>query len=111
MTPPERVGKWQPFWSLLLALCAVGPSFLDPQAFANTYDWRLFQTWIEAGRRSVVWFHQVPLWNPWTCGGQVYLANPQSLVAQPTFVLPLLFGTALGTKLLLVAYFFFALTC
>src|SRR5207248_2428941 len=54
------------------------------------------------------WFHQVPLWNPWTCGGQVYLANPQSLVAQPTFVLPLLFGTALGTKLLLVAYFFFA---
>ena len=56
----------------------------------------------------MLWYHQFPLWNPWTCGGQVYLANPQSLVATPTFPLVLLFGTALGAKLTLVAYYFCA---
>ena len=83
-------------------------TFRHPDYFASSYDWRLFETWLEAGRRSVLWYHQFPLWNPWTCGGQVYLANPQSLVATPTFPLVLLFGTALGAKLTLVAYYFCA---
>lgn len=83
-------------------------TFRHPDWFASSYDWRLFETWLEAGRRSVLWYHQFPLWNPWTCGGQVYLANPQSLVATPTFPLVLLFGTALGAKLTLVAYYFCA---
>src|SRR6266542_3335047 len=102
----------QPAWlSLLwlaLAFAVLAPAFRHPQAFAYSYDWRLFQAWLEAGRRSVVWYGQFPLWNPWTCGGQVYLANPQSLVFTPTFPLVLIFGTALGIKLTLVAYTFCA---
>ncbi|MDB4967850.1 MAG: hypothetical protein JWN44_3539 [Myxococcales bacterium] len=93
---------------LLLAFAVVAATFKNPEQFAWSYDWKLFQTWMEAGRRSVVWYHQFPLWNPWTCGGQVYLANPQSLVVTPTFPLVLLFGTALGAKLTLVVYFFCA---
>ncbi|HEX9102302.1 MAG TPA: hypothetical protein VF997_08870, partial [Polyangia bacterium] len=93
---------------LLLAFAVTAGTFRHPGYFASSYDWRLFQTWLEAGRRSVLWYHQFPLWNPWTCGGQVYLANPQSLVATPTFPLVLLFGTALGAKLTLVAYYFCA---
>ena len=91
---------------LAFAVCA--GALQHPDAFASSYDWRLFETWLEAGRRSVLWYHQFPLWNPWTCGGQVYLANPQSLVATPTFPLVLFFGTALGAKLTLVAYYFCA---
>jgi hypothetical protein len=97
-----------PLLWLAFAFAAVAGTFRHPGFFASSYDWRLFQTWLEAGRRSVLWYHQFPLWNPWTCGGQVYLANPQSLVATPTFPLVLLFGTALGCKLTLVAYYFCA---
>jgi hypothetical protein len=108
VTPPRlRVSLWPLVW-LLLALVIVGPALLHPGYFAASYDWRLFETWLEAGRRSVLWYHQFPLWNPWTCGGQVYLANPQSLVATPTFPLVLIFGTALGIKLMLVVYYFCA---
>lgn len=100
--------RWLPLAFLLLALAAVAPVFTHHNSFADTYDWRLFQSWIEAARRTILWWGQVPLWNPWACGGEVYLANPQSLVATPTIVLPLLFGTALGCKLTLLAYFLFA---
>jgi hypothetical protein len=100
--------RWLPLLWLLLAFAVTAGTFRHPDYFASSYDWRLFETWLEAGRRSVLWYHQFPLWNPWTCGGQVYLANPQSLVATPTFPLVLLFGTALGAKLTLVAYYFCA---
>ncbi|HEY1587047.1 MAG TPA: hypothetical protein VGH63_15235 [Polyangia bacterium] len=100
--------RWLPLLWLLLAFAVTAGTFTHADYFASSYDWRLFETWLEAGRRSVLWYHQFPLWNPWTCGGQVYLANPQSLVATPTFPLVLLFGTALGAKLTLVAYYFCA---
>ena len=105
---PRAVERWLPLGWVALALAVIAPTLAHPDQFASSYDWRLFQTWLEAGRRSVVWYHQFPLWNPWTCGGQVYLANPQSLVATPTFLLVLAFGTALGAKLTLAAYYFCA---
>ena len=82
--------------------------FQYPELFSQAYDWRYFASWIEVGRRSLVWYHQVPLWNPYGCGGEVLLANPQSMVASPLAFLPLVFGTALGLKLALWAYFFCA---
>jgi hypothetical protein len=100
--------RWLPLLFLGLAFLCVLTTFRHPERLGWTYDWRLFQTWIETARRSVLWYGQFPLWNPWTCGGQVYLANPQSLTTAPTFVLPLVFGTALGLKLTLVAYLFCA---
>jgi hypothetical protein len=106
--PPVAFERWLPLAWLTLAFAIVAPAFAHPDRFASSYDWRLFETWLEVGRRTVLWYHQFPLWNPWTCGGQVYLANPQSLVAAPTFALILGFGTALGIKLTLVAYYFFA---
>lgn len=103
------IERWLPLLWLALAGAVVAPTFRHPDAFALSYDWRYFETVMEVGRRSVAWFHQLPLWNPWMCGGEVYLANPQSLVATPTFPLLVAFGTALGAKLTLVAYHFLAL--
>jgi hypothetical protein len=105
---PRSQPRWLPLVWLAFAFAATAATFKHPDYFASSYDWRLFETWLEAGRRTVLWYHQFPLWNPWTCGGQVYLANPQSLVATPTFPLVLAFGTALGCKLTLVAYYFCA---
>ncbi|HUQ08158.1 MAG TPA: hypothetical protein VM261_36940, partial [Kofleriaceae bacterium] len=104
----ERWERWLPLLFVLFALAAVWPIFLHPDYFASAYDWRYFQSWIEVGRRAIVWFHQAPLWNPYGCGGEVLLANPQSEVASPTFLLPLVFGTALGIKLTILFYLFCA---
>ncbi len=48
----------------------------------------------------------MPLWNPYGCGGEVLWANPQALPASPYMPFVLVFGTALGIKLALVAYAF-----
>lgn len=41
---------------------------------------------------SVKRFGQLPLWNPWYCGGLSALGEPQARFASPTFLLSLLFG-------------------
>lgn len=105
---PPAWDRWLPLVFVALAFAALAPLFLHPFRFAEKSDWRYFQTITEVARRSVVWWHQIPLWNPYGCGGEVLLANPQSEVAAPTFLLSIIFGTALGTKLALVVYFFCA---
>ena len=104
----HRTERWLWLVFLGLAFAAVAPVFRYPGLFPQSYDWRYFSSWIEVGRRSLLWFHQVPLWNPYGCGGEVLLANPQSMVASPLAFLPLAFGTALGLKLSLVVYYFCA---
>lgn len=104
----HRWERWLPVVFALLAALALAPLLSHPFRFAEKSDWRYFQTITEIARRSVVWWHQAPLWNPYACGGEVLLANPQSEVAAPTFLLSILFGTALGMKLAMVVYFFFA---
>jgi hypothetical protein len=91
-----------------LSFATLAPIFRHPDSLGGMYDWRYFQSAIEVGRRSLVWFHQMPLWNPYACGGEVLLGNPQSEVATPTFLLSVLFGTALGVKLGLWLYLFCA---
>lgn len=92
--------------ALLLAVLAFWPTFTNGAGgrLSARYDWRYFETLAEIARRSVLWYGQAPLWNPYSCGGEVDLANPQSLTAAPTFVLTLLFGTAWGFKLAMLVY-------
>jgi hypothetical protein len=108
MSSPSKLERWLPLIFLGLAFVAILPVFRYPTFFSQNYDWRYFSSWIEVGRRSLAWYQQLPLWNPYGCGGEVLLANPQSMVASPLALLPLLFGTALGIKLALVVYFFCA---
>ncbi len=98
--------RWLPLAFTALAFAALAPLFRKPFLYADRSDWNHFQAFLEVARRSVVWWHQAPLWNPYGCGGEVLLANPQSEVAAPTFLLSLIFGTALGIKLSLAVYFF-----
>ena len=98
--------------TLLLVACAFGalaPAWTSSHLLADRYDWRYFDAMGEISRRSVAWYHEAPLWNPYSCGGEVALANPQSLDAAPTFLLVVLFGVALGYKLAFAFYIFCAL--
>lgn len=91
------------------ALAMLGVILRFPQHWGNPYDWRYFQTMEEVFRRTVAGYGEVPLWNPYICGGEVALANPQATWAAPTFLLTLLLGTPLGIKLALFVYLLLAL--
>jgi len=47
----------------------------------------------ESARKAVVEFGQLPLWDPYYCGGLDLLGTPQSRHMSPTFLLSLLVGT------------------
>lgn len=90
--------------ALCFAVMALWPALKDGELWSSRYDWRYFETMTEMARRTVLWYRQLPLWNPYSCGGEVGLANPQSLDGAPTFLLVLLFGTAMGFKLSMLVY-------
>src|SRR5690242_9141785 len=63
------------------------------------WDWPefLMRNWV--AYQSVHNFHQLPLWNPYECGGMPLLAHPSSQIATPLFALPMLFGAFVGLNL------------
>src|SRR5580658_7699917 len=88
LTPaPGRLARGRLALFALLSVLAMSPALVGGalHRYSSRYDWRYFEALGELSRRTVVWFHQVPLWNPASCGGEVALANPQSLDAAPTF--------------------------
>src|SRR5688572_12789442 len=88
-----------PILFVVLIVAALWPALAAGPLLSSRYDWRYFESMAEVARRTVAWYGEVPLWNPYSCGGEVDLANPQSLDGAPTFLLTLLFGTAWGFKL------------
>ncbi|RME03108.1 MAG: hypothetical protein D6805_07755 [Planctomycetota bacterium] len=79
------------------------PLFLQPQNWGRKdWDYAFFLT--EVQRKTLVDFGQVPLWNPYHCGGQPLLANPHSRFFSPSFITVLLSGTVLGLKLQIFLY-------
>jgi len=62
--------------------------------------------WEEAARLAVAKFHQLPLWDPYYCGGITGLGTPSARFVSPTFLLTLVFGTLRGTALTM-----FVMTC
>jgi len=93
-----------PLVALATGLLATLAIWRHPTQLAGGYDWRYFQSAMEAARRSLVWFQQAPLYNPWMCGGEPQLANPQSIAGSPAFLLVAAFGTAMGERLMMILF-------
>ena len=90
----------------LVVLAALGfgavfsyPLVLHPGALSSFWDWDFAMQLTLAGYRSIIGYHQLPLWNPWKCGGAPLLANPQARILSPFFLLVLILGPAPGTHL------------
>lgn len=111
--PGGGAGRRGRLVALLVAAALVGfalwPAWQSGALWSGRYDWRYFETMTEMARRAVVFYHQVPLWNPYSCGGEVGLANPQSMEGAPTFLLVLLLGTPWGLKVSMALYLVLAL--
>ena len=68
------------------------------------WDWDYQQTLLEAARRSIVEYGQLPLWNPWLGGGVTLIGHPLGRTFNPSFLPILVFGTVTGIKLCIFIY-------
>ncbi|MBI4767757.1 MAG: hypothetical protein HY787_24705 [Deltaproteobacteria bacterium] len=86
------------FLSFFIGLAFTFPIFHEPQNW-GIQDWDQHLFYHEVPRLTVIEYGQIPLWNPYYCGGTVMLANPQSRLLSPFFILTLIFGTVVGLKI------------
>ncbi len=87
----------------ILALLFLLPIFSNVNNWGD-YDWDQHFFYHGSARNSILKFNEFPLWNPFYCGGNPLLANPQSVFLSPFFLFVLLFGTVLGLKIEIIAY-------
>ena len=87
---------------LVVALVVLGfhvaPLFREVTSWARQWDARYFWFVLEVDRTTILQHHQLPLWNPYYCGGASQLANAQSSSFSPFNLFPLLLGMPLGYR-------------
>ncbi|MEM9115169.1 MAG: hypothetical protein AAGD10_16565 [Myxococcota bacterium] len=105
----------RPGLSLVRGLCLgvlvyfVAPLWRDFHSWGGTFDWGYFFFLAEVDRKTLVEFGQMPLWNPYYCGGAVHLSNPQTYTLSPLQIFVFVFGTPIGIRLMLTVTPFLAL--
>ena len=62
-------------------------------------DWDQFTFWHAVPRDTILRYWQLPLWNPYSNGGNVLLAHTHSSFLSPFFIIIILCGPILGLKL------------
>lgn len=72
---------------------------------AGARDWVAFSGQAAAEVRTLVDYHQFPLWNPWRHGGEVSFAQPESMFLSPVTPLALLIGVPAAFRALLLPLF------
>ncbi len=86
--------------SLLGGLVLVSEAFEHPAA-TGFGDYGVFHLMWEAARTTVLVHGELPLWNPYICGGMPEWGYGNSQVFHPLFLVALAFGSTLGLKLFL----------
>lgn len=106
----DRLKK--PAFGVLLALVAAvtfsQAIFAHPENW-GIQDWDQHRSFHEVAARSIADHGEVPLWNPYACGGMVMLANPQSRVVTPFLPLHLVLGVSWALRVEIVLHLALAL--
>jgi hypothetical protein len=97
---PERTeGWWVAAGSVVFGALFSYPILLRLTQPSEQTDWDLEAEFHWVPYYTIVHFHQLPLWNPYKCGGMAMLGNPQSRFITPFFLLHLLVGPMVGMHL------------
>lgn len=102
---PKKEYFEKPLYVFIFILIAVIVSIVFLMALFNNFsysglhDWDYHEFSNEVARKSILEYKQFPLWNPYYCGGNVMLANPQSAFLSPFYLFVLLFGAVKGLKI------------
>lgn len=75
-----------------------------PQHIGHSHDWAYFMHHATSAWLTYVKYLQVPMWDPFYCGGIPVLGNLQNNAVAPSMILPVLLGLMPGLK---VAYLLF----
>lgn len=97
----SRITDWNVWVVVLFAIIAfifTLPMFINIDNWGGQ-DWDLHTFFQAVPRRTIVEYHQFPLWNPYHCGGSPLLAYPQSYLLSPIFSVLVLFGEIRGMKI------------
>jgi hypothetical protein len=70
----------------------------DPKTWAAWWDCRYFFFVVEVDYTTITQYHQLPLWNPYYCGGAPQLANAQASTLSPLTLLVVLLGMPFGYR-------------
>lgn len=76
----------------------------DNIGYLGMRDADSFELYHAVPEKTILNFKQMPLWDPFECGGKPLLADPQSLFLSPAFLINLVFGTIIGIKIKIFAY-------
>lgn len=94
-------------WFVLAAIAAAAAFWypaLRHWSATGFGDWQQFLHQWEAARIAMVRYGEVPLWNPYHCGGTLLFGDPQAQGFSPLFFLFMPFGSAAGLKLFMIAH-------
>ena len=91
---PLRLGVFA-----VLALAATWPLLSTAGSLNAFRDAHVLGHYESAAAEALLRFHQMPLWDPYYCGGMYLLGTPQARFVSPTFLLTLLFGETRGEAL------------
>lgn len=94
-----RLAVWM--WIVFTVWAGV---FTDPNNIHPFMDDHQFFNWEWADRVSILKWGQLPLWNPYYCGGMVGAAAPEDGAFAPDFILRLIYGVAHGRRLALLLF-------
>jgi hypothetical protein len=94
---PLRLGVFLGL-SLIAGFAALG----QVSGMNSFHDAQFLAAYEQHARIAVMRHHELPLWDPYNCGGLYGLAAPQTRYASPFFLLTLLFGVERGAALAFV---------
>jgi hypothetical protein len=86
-----------------IALVATWPLLSTADSMNDFRDTQYFTLFEEAARLSVAKYHELPLWNPYYCGGTYLLGTPSARFVSPTFLATLAFGVVRADALIAFA--------
>jgi hypothetical protein len=76
-----------------------------PYHIGHAHDWAYFTHHAHSAFLTYVRFHQIPMWDPYYCGGIPVLGNLQDNAVAPSMIFPILFGLMPGLKIAWFAFF------
>jgi hypothetical protein len=93
---------------LVLSAVFTAPLFAVPNG-TGWQDWDVHLFLYGAVLKNLVEYGALPFWNPWYCGGNVFLQNPQVALLSPVYPLAALMSLPLAMKISIVLHYWLGL--
>jgi hypothetical protein len=106
----------RPGWLRALALAALSialtlyawSSMIAAYPHPSNGDGMMYQKILEAGRASIVRYHEFPFWNPYECGGYPLWDNPQGFAGAPLLWIVFFVNSTVASYFWVIAHVAFA---